>query len=332
MDYPSLPARAFKKALFKDRPATLEGGGGDPPAAPDPYATAQAQAQYGEQAAQFNKALNSNNYSNPFGSQQSSIIGTDPQTGAPIYQTNITANPQLQSALTSLLGQTGASGQQLSSAMSGISGLTGKYQGLMGGLGALQSQISPTAAQDYAKQGQDAYYKSATAYLDPQYAQQQTSLDAKLANQGITPGSEAYNNAMGNFQRDKDFAYNQAANSAITQGQQMGLNQLQEQEGAVNTQAGLYGLMGQNLGAQGALFGQQAGLSQVPYQNLQTIAQMMPGYSGPGQANTNASNIAQYMQNAYQGRLNAYNADVASNNQTESTAASLGAIALMALA
>lgn len=45
--------------------------------------------------------------------------------------------------------------------------------------------------------------------LDPQWAANDSAQAAKLANQGITPGSEAYNNAMLSYNAGKNSSYNQ---------------------------------------------------------------------------------------------------------------------------
>ena len=64
----------------------------------------------------------------------------------------------------------------------------------------------------------DALYQANKQYLDPQFAQAQSKLESQLANQGITRGSEAYNNAMLNFNNQKQQAYTDARNQAIGQG------------------------------------------------------------------------------------------------------------------
>lgn len=64
----------------------------------------------------------------------------------------------------------------------------------------------------------DALYKNQTQYLDPQFNQTQSKLENQLANQGITRGSEAWNNAMDNFGRQKQQAYESARQSSIGQG------------------------------------------------------------------------------------------------------------------
>lgn len=67
---------------------------------------------------------------------------------------------------------------------------------------------------------QDAAYKGYTSRLDPQWQAAEKANDAKLANQGIVQGSEAYDNAMRSFNQGKNDAYQQANTAAIgTQGQ-----------------------------------------------------------------------------------------------------------------
>lgn len=331
-DTPDLPLNAFRRLPWQARPATLEGGGkgGDAPSAPDPWQTAAATTFTNQQSAAYNKALNLNNYSNPFGSQQTTQVGRDPNTGAPIYGTTITANPQLQGMLTGLLGQVGQSGSINQNAMNGLNGLAGLYQGLNQQISALGSSINPQAAQQAQQQGQNAAYSAQTQYLDPQFSQQKTALDAQLANQGLTQGSEAYNNAQNNFALQKQRAYSDAANQSILTGSQIGSQNLQNQLANLQSQSGLLGMMGQNLGQQAGLYGQQVGIGQAPYSNLQTIAQMIPGYSGTGQAAAAPADIAGYMNNAYQAQLAGHNADVSSANSTMGTLGMLGGAAMIA--
>lgn len=73
----------------------------------------------------------------------------------------------------------------------------------------------------------DALYNQQTQYLDPQFNQTQSKLENQLANQGITRGSEAWNNAMDNFGRQKQQAYSDARNSAIGQGVNAGSTMFQ---------------------------------------------------------------------------------------------------------
>jgi hypothetical protein len=448
-----------------------KGGGGSAPSYPDPTTVANATTQTNEQTAGYNKALNLNNYSNPFGSQQSTQTGTDPATGAPIYNTSVTANPQLSGMFGNLLGQAGNSGSinqgslqaltnlqgrydNLNSGLqglqgqygglnqnlqglqgqygglnqnlqglegryddlnSGIQGIQGQYAGLNQGISSLGGQysglgqqlnginnsIDPNAGAAAQQSGQDAAYKAQTQYLDPQFSQQGESLSAQLANQGLTPGSEAYNNAMTNFNNQKQQAYSNAANQSILTGSQIGAQSLNNQLNAASTkaglvgqqgtmvgnQAGLFGLQGNNLGAQAGLYGQQgtnlgaqagiygqqgsnlgaqagiygqqgtnlgaqagmygqqsanlgaqagmygqqAGIGQLPYSNLSSIASMIPGYSGTGQSSAAPADISGLYNNQYQSQLAGYNAGQASSNNMMSGLFGLGSAGIMGM-
>jgi hypothetical protein len=76
----------------------------------------------------------------------------------------------------------------------------------------------PTFDQDYVKQVSDAYYNNLASRLDPQYQQSEEKLRNQLANQGLTQGSDAFNQEMQNFLMGKNDAYDKASNDAITQG------------------------------------------------------------------------------------------------------------------
>jgi hypothetical protein len=78
-----------------------------------------------------------------------------------------------------------------------------------------QAALNPGQLQ---QQAADSAYQSATRYLDPQFQRQQSGLENQLANQGITRGSEAWNNATNQFNENKNQAYDQARSQAYTQG------------------------------------------------------------------------------------------------------------------
>jgi hypothetical protein len=118
------------------------------------------------------------------------------------------------------------------------------------------------------QQATDALYKANTQYLDPQFAQSQAKMESQLANQGITRGSEAYNNAMLNFNNQKQQAYTDARNQAIGQGT-----------------AAAQGLFG--MGLQGAQFGNTS-LGQQFGQNV-TAQQLANASAGQNNANAQAN-------------------------------------------
>lgn len=93
---------------------------------------------------------------------------------------------------------------------------TQKYQNQIANAGDLQRTVNdPELLQ---QQVTDALYKQQTQYLDPQFTQSQAKLENQLANQGITRGSEAWNNAIQEQARQKQQAYESARQGAIGQG------------------------------------------------------------------------------------------------------------------
>jgi hypothetical protein len=80
-----------------------------------------------------------------------------------------------------------------------------------------QNQALQTPGQ-LQQQASNAAYQNAAQYLDPQFKQSNAQLTNRLANQGITQGSEAYNNAMLNAGNQQQQAYESARNQAYIQG------------------------------------------------------------------------------------------------------------------
>lgn len=85
--------------------------------------------------------------------------------------------------------------------------------------GAIQTAMGPTDFNQSTQDASNAVYNQATSRLDPAFALQQQQLSASLANQGIGINSAAYQNAMDQFGRTKNDAYNQANYSSIAAGQ-----------------------------------------------------------------------------------------------------------------
>lgn len=95
------------------------------------------------------------------------------------------------------------------------------------------------------------------ARLQPQLAQQSAATAQQLANQGITPGSEAYNNAM----REQQQGQNDLLSQAALQGIGLDMSANQQGYGQAMGQAGLYNAaLGQGFGqsAQAQQLGNQA--------------------------------------------------------------------------
>ena len=145
----------------------------------------------------------------------------------------------------------------------------------------------------------NALYRANTQFLDPQFQIQQSDLENKLANQGITQGSEAYNRAIGALNMQKQQAYESARNQAIA--------------GGMNAAQGMFGM-----GLQSGQFSNQA-LGQQFGQNLQAqqlqnqAAAQNNALAAQNAGFTNQALGAQFGQNLQ--AQQAQNAVAAQNNQ-----------------
>lgn len=223
-----------------------------PPAAPDPYATANAQAQANKDTAQANAALNRVNQYTPWGSSVYSQNGVDSQ-GNPLWNQTVNLSPDQQKLLDSSnrisqsmanLGesQLGNVANSLNTpfnyngAPSQVSNVQQNPLMLLAQGSPLQNKASYGSIQndvdmsgvpkliggdDLVKDLQtqrDALYNQQKAFLDPQWQQDQHDLENKLVQQGVMQNSDAWNRSMDDLMRNREFAYNNARNSAITGG------------------------------------------------------------------------------------------------------------------
>jgi hypothetical protein len=159
--------------------------------------------------------------------------------------------------------------------------------------GELPGMGDPATARQRAE---DAIYQRATSRLDPMWGQRQSQTETQLANQGLTPGSTAYNNAMQNFNLGRNDAYQTAMNEAIMGGGSEATRQQQQELQA--RQQGISEGYQQQYGGMNALNallgGQQVGMPS------------MPSFMGAGQAQT--PNYFAGGQAQYQGALNQFGA------------------------
>jgi len=145
----------------------------------------------------------------------------------------------------------------------------------------------------------DALYEANKQYLDPQFAQAQSKLESQLANQGITRGSEAYNNAMLNFNNQKQQAYTDARNQAIGQG--------------TAAAQGMFGMGLQSAQFGNTSLGQQFGQNVTAQQLANASAQQNNQNAQVNMGLTNQAYGQQFGQNLQAGQFG--NAGVAQNNQ-----------------
>lgn len=275
-----LPERAFRSLGGR---MTLEGGGKGSSAPPPPDYTGAAQAQAQSSAETTNMA----NYANrptintPFGGQNWTTQAViDPGTGQQVtkWTQNTTLAPQSQKALDSQLamqqGRSDIANRLMPRAESAV--MSDIDYSKMSAAGATPTQsnfqslgAAPSLKTDFTQKTPEynqAYVQDlqnqALNYMRPDQEHQAELMASKLANQGITAGSEAYNTAMRQMADQQARDKYQALNTAMTQGSQMYNNQL-----AGNAQL----MNALSLGNQA--IGQQQGLEQNAAQFNNTNAQ-----------------------------------------------------------
>ena len=177
---------------------------------------------------------------------------------------------------------------------------------------------------------EDALYSRSTSRLDPQFQMGQRDLETKLYNQGVQPGTEAWNRELDSLARQKQDAYSGARTDAITGGGQ--------------EQSRLYGMDYQTANQNATLQNQarQQGLNelfsmrQTPLQELNLLQGRGTGGAGaagggaPGGGGQNVANTD--IGGAFASQLGAdqagYQGKVATNNaNTAATASMIATIA-----
>lgn len=354
--------------IVEAKGSSKKGGGGSAPAPPDPAATSAAQQQSNQQTAAYNAALNRVNTFTPLGSQTYNQTGTDPTTGAPIYETRIDLSPEQQQLYNQqtqqdlalgdtaqgMLGQVrNAYGQAINT--SGLSQLQGGYQGYGPQMGVDRSGLSDLyGANDLMgarQQTQDALYDMNTAYLDKNTARDEEGLRTRLANQGLVEGSEAYNNAMDQFGQGKEMAYRQARNQAIAGGgdemsrlagiSQANRGQLYGEALSGGQFANQAAAQGTAQNAQAAQFGNNAraqGMQEMfalrnqpmnEFNALRGASQVqMPQFQPTANVTMNPTDTAGNAYRSYQGQVDIYNANMAARNANTQGMFNLGAAAI----
>lgn len=155
----------------------------------------------------------------------------------------------------------------------------------------------------------DALYKRATMYLDPQVEQQRTALQARLNDQGIMPGSEAYTYQMGQFEKNYGQQYDAARQSAIAGG----------------------GAEADRTYAENLKTAQQRELErELPFQEYQTLKGLLPS-ANPSAQSVQATPILQALQQQYGASLNQYGIEAGQAGATNTAAATSIAAIIAAL-
>jgi len=299
-------------------------------------------------------ASNRLNQANPYGSLNYSQTGTD-QYGNPTWTQTQTLSPQLQSAINSNMGQLGQGfnapqfqGQDMASQNYYGSKLNQQQYdpSTMVNTQFDRSQLGMSSLPSYGINPGQTYSDAIMQRLQPSLQRQTQALDAQLANQGIMPGSKAYETAKTLAAQGQ----NDALTSAIVGGMGVGLQANQQQFGqnfnvanadlaarqAMNQQ-GMAGnslayqqqLANQGLGmqAQGQGFNQSLAQAMLPYQQ----ATALKGLASPSFASYATTMPIDYtgaMKNTYAGNLANANAQNAYNQSMMEGAFSLAGSAM----
>jgi hypothetical protein len=206
---------------------------------PDYVGAANAQGQQNIKAAQVGAELNRVNTNTPYGNlSYSQPNKNDPNQ----WQADVTLSPDQQALLDNQTQGQIYKGQVANSTLGNIQAQLGGPLDTSGIASQVNSVNSPNLAMyggnpntaqglntggvtpistDYsgdAQKAQDAAYKQQTAMLDPQYAQQEEQTRARLAASGIDSGTQAYSDALDNFNRQRGSDYSNARLSSIAAG------------------------------------------------------------------------------------------------------------------
>lgn len=160
------------------------------PDVPDPQETAAAQTASNVETAIAQYELAGTNQVTPYGSLTYAQTGTS-ESGTPTYTATQTLSPDQQRLLD--IGERTAT----------TLGRTAEQQA-----GAVQETLAEPI--DLSNSATEAYlFDLGEAQLDPYFDEEQAQLETQLANQGIMPGSDAYNDAMQQFNDAMNDQYNE---------------------------------------------------------------------------------------------------------------------------
>ena len=185
------------------------------PAPPDPRQTAQAQTGTNIGTAIANNTMGMVNQITPDESLTYSQTGTykytDPYTGQVYDLPNYTATTQLSEAGQAIKNQNNTTQLNLATTGANQSGFLKDYLGNVWNpdTSAIEGRLMELGSQR----------------LDPRFAQEEDRLRTRLANQGVTAGSEAFNREMSSLGQMRNDAFNQL----MLQGRGQAFSELQAQ-------------------------------------------------------------------------------------------------------
>lgn len=186
------------------------------PDSPDPLATSVQQLSFNQQAAADQNKNNSYNQSTPYGSLSYTADPNSPSG----YSINTSLSPAQQAILNNLQSFQTTQGNTANNLAQNVSGMYSQGP-----------NIDPSSTTKQLQSWQQQY-------VQPLFNQQQSNLNAQLQNQGLTPGSEAFNNAQNLLARNQGDVTNQF----FAQDEPLAFNQaVQQYQLPLQTLQGLFG-------------------------------------------------------------------------------------------
>lgn len=306
-------------------------GGGDSAAkAPDPNVTADAQFKYNKKAAAYDAKLNRYTQNNPLGQVSWENKGTDKNP-------NWVQNTKLSDSQQRIYeGQQGAQGLMADKArtFAGMLDPQQSYKADFTGLAPLNQSYATDARlqlDDLSNQTQGAdeaarnrVEQAMYERMSPAMSQQTDALRTQLVNQGLTPGTEAYQRAMlQNSQGNNDamLAVIAQGGAEMQRNQQMNMNNQNQVLSNAN------GLQALDLTGRDQYLSEeqqkQALSNNAQNQDLATYNTLLQGsgnvnlptYNGSTVLGTgNPVDVAGLINSNYQAKVGQQNANTASNN------------------
>lgn len=183
-------------------------GGGSAPPPPDPAATAQAQGQANKEAVRESAVVNQ--------------IGTEGPWGRTYFSGDIGSPDRKQ------VTELSDTGQAVYDSQSNISQTLGGYGQQLAdivakGPASFSMEGLPSAPweqdrSDAMKSVEDATYQRGFNLLQPEFERSRDSLETRLANQGITMGSDAYNTELNRFDDSQNRALTDLSLASVNAG------------------------------------------------------------------------------------------------------------------
>lgn len=287
------------------------------PAAPDYTGAAVAQGAANIESARATAKLNNPNMYTPYGTQLVSYNGDVPtvtQTLTPTAQKSLEAQQNVDLSLSNLAQKgTGIASNVLDKPFS------------FGGP-AVQTSLDTSGIAKMPVNAGMTGQEAIMARLEPSLAKQRVSTETQLINQGLRPGTEAYDNAIQLLGQQETDARTQAVVQGInldTSANALGFNQA--------LQSGQFGNTAQQQMLAQAIQQRQMPLNEI--NALTSSSQIQnPQFASYTGANVAPPPIAQATAQQGQYDQNAYNAQVASQNANTAGLYSLGGAGMMAYA